>query len=193
MRLLDFSNHEKGAPRSKPPVPLSSWSLRQAVCSTFSGSGWSVVRSESLSKGEVLRKRDRHRTFTKFQLGVIRWVHELFKMPSYGARAMTTGSLKTFYFFGLCDPWSATQYYAGYIYIWQIPQSRAILDNVTQLLNEFPAFYGTRRFFTVTTRARQWIRGCIQKFQDWVDNEINAYNNKHSLRSNTKGYGDKTH
>jgi len=24
---------------------------------------------------EVLRKRDRHRTSTKFRLGVIRWVH----------------------------------------------------------------------------------------------------------------------
>jgi hypothetical protein len=36
------------------------------------------------------------------------------------------------------------------------------------------------------------IRRCIQKFPDWVDNEINN-NNKHSLRSNTKGYGGKTH
>jgi hypothetical protein len=34
-------------------------------------------------------------------------------------------------------------------------------------------------------------RGCIQKFQDWVDNEINS--NKHLLRSNTKVYGGKTH
>jgi hypothetical protein len=31
----------------------------------------------------------------------------------------------------------------------------------------------------------------LQKFPDGVDNEIN--NNKHSLRSNTKGYGGKTH
>jgi hypothetical protein len=38
------------------------------------------------------------------------------------------------------------------------------------------------------------IRVCIQKFPDWVNNEINNNNNnKHSLRSNTKGYGDKTH
>jgi hypothetical protein len=37
------------------------------------------------------------------------------------------------------------------------------------------------------------LRGCIQKFPDWVDNEIYAYNNKHSLRNNTKGYGGKTH
>jgi hypothetical protein len=35
------------------------------------------------------------------------------------------------------------------------------------------------------------IGGCIQKFPDWADNEINN-NNKHSLRSNTKGYGGKT-
>jgi hypothetical protein len=35
------------------------------------------------------------------------------------------------------------------------------------------------------------IRGCNQKFPDWVDNEINN-NNKHLLRSNnTKGYGGK--
>jgi len=36
------------------------------------------------------------------------------------------------------------------------------------------------------------LRGCIQKFPDWVDNEIND-NNKHSLRSNTKCYGGKIH
>jgi hypothetical protein len=37
------------------------------------------------------------------------------------------------------------------------------------------------------------IKGHIQKFPDSVNNEIYAYNNKHSLRSNTKGYGSKTH
>jgi hypothetical protein len=37
------------------------------------------------------------------------------------------------------------------------------------------------------------VRACIQKFPNWVDNEIYAYSNKHSLRSNTKGYGGKTH
>jgi hypothetical protein len=36
------------------------------------------------------------------------------------------------------------------------------------------------------------IRGFIQKYPDWVDNEI-SNKNKHSLRSNTKGYGGKTH
>jgi hypothetical protein len=37
------------------------------------------------------------------------------------------------------------------------------------------------------------VQKCIQKFPDWVDNEINNSNNKHSFRSNTKGYGGKTH
>jgi hypothetical protein len=36
-------------------------------------------------------------------------------------------------------------------------------------------------------------RGRIQKFPDWVDNEINNNNNKHSLRSNTRGFVSKTH
>jgi hypothetical protein len=38
------------------------------------------------------------------------------------------------------------------------------------------------------------VQGRIQKFPDWVDNEINKNsNNEHSLRSNTKSYGGKTH
>jgi hypothetical protein len=37
------------------------------------------------------------------------------------------------------------------------------------------------------------IRWCIQKFPDWVDNEIYAYNVKHSLRSNTIFFGGKPH
>jgi hypothetical protein len=37
------------------------------------------------------------------------------------------------------------------------------------------------------------IEGCIQKFPDWVDNEIYAYLYYYSLRSNTKGCGGKTH
>jgi hypothetical protein len=39
---------------------------------------------------------------------------------------------------------------------------------------------------------RRWMKldiwGCIQKFPDRVDIEIYAYKNKHSFRSNTKGY-----
>jgi len=34
------------------------------------------------------------------------------------------------------------------------------------------------------------VQGCIQKFPDWLSNEIYAYNNKHL--GNTKGYGGKT-
>jgi hypothetical protein len=36
-----------------------------------------------VAKGGTSEKRDRHRTSTKFRLGVIRWFHELFKQPSY--------------------------------------------------------------------------------------------------------------
>jgi hypothetical protein len=35
------------------------------------------------------------------------------------------------------------------------------------------------------------IQRCIQKFPDWVDNDINNNNNKHSLGSNTEGYEGK--
>jgi hypothetical protein len=44
----------------------------------------------------------------------------------------------------------------------------------------------------IHTYIHTYIRGCNQKFPDWVDEEIYAYNNKHS-RTNTKGYGGKTH
>jgi hypothetical protein len=74
IRFLGFSNHEKGAPKQKI-------SKLSTVCSTFSRSGWSVV-SASLAKGGT-SKKDRHRTSTKFRLGVIRRVHELCKRPSY--------------------------------------------------------------------------------------------------------------
>jgi hypothetical protein len=42
------------------------------------------------------------------------------------------------------------------------------------------------------TYIQTYIRGYLQKFPDRVDNEIYAYNNKHS-RSNTKCYGGKPH
>jgi hypothetical protein len=48
--FLDFSNHEKGAPRQE----ISKWST---VCSTFPRSGWSVVRSVSLAKGGASKRR----------------------------------------------------------------------------------------------------------------------------------------
>jgi hypothetical protein len=44
IRFVGFSNHEKGVPRQE----ISKWST---VCSTFTRSGWSVVRSASLAKG----------------------------------------------------------------------------------------------------------------------------------------------
>jgi hypothetical protein len=47
--------------------------------------------------------------------------------------------------------------------------------------------------YNFVTGVDVYLRGCIQKFADWVDSEIYAYNNKHLLRSNTKGYGGKTH
>jgi hypothetical protein len=50
IRFLGFSNHEKGAPRQE----ISKWST---VCSTFSRSGWNVVRSASLVKGGTSKKR----------------------------------------------------------------------------------------------------------------------------------------
>jgi hypothetical protein len=75
MRFLGFSNHEMGAPRHE----ISKWCT---VCSTFSRSGCSVERSASLAERGT-SKRDRHRTSTKFLVGVIRWVHELCKRPSY--------------------------------------------------------------------------------------------------------------
>jgi hypothetical protein len=50
MRFLGFSNHEKGVPRQE----ISKWST---VYSTFSRSGWSVVRSTSVAKGGTSKKR----------------------------------------------------------------------------------------------------------------------------------------
>jgi hypothetical protein len=48
-----------------------------------------------------------------------------------------------------------------------------------------PSLVGCPRLLSQYTRV-------YPKFPDWADNEINN-NNKHSLRSNTKGYGGKTH
>jgi hypothetical protein len=50
IRFLSFSNLEKGTPRQE----ISKWST---VCSTFTRSGWSVVRSASLAKGGTSKKR----------------------------------------------------------------------------------------------------------------------------------------
>jgi hypothetical protein len=50
IRFLGFSNHEKGAPRQE----ISKW---LTVCSTFSRTGWSFVRSTSFAKGGTSNKR----------------------------------------------------------------------------------------------------------------------------------------
>jgi hypothetical protein len=50
MRFLGFSNHEKEAPRQEI-------SKRSTVFSTFSRSGWSVVRSASFAKGGTSKNR----------------------------------------------------------------------------------------------------------------------------------------
>jgi hypothetical protein len=50
LRFLGFSNHEKGDPRQEI-------SKLSTVCSTFSRSGWGVVRSASLAKGGTSKKR----------------------------------------------------------------------------------------------------------------------------------------
>jgi hypothetical protein len=50
MWFLGFFNHKKGVPRHK----ILKWST---VCSTFARSGWSIVRSASLTNGSSLEKR----------------------------------------------------------------------------------------------------------------------------------------
>jgi hypothetical protein len=50
MRFLGFSNQREGAPRQE----ISKW---LTVCSMFSRSGWSVVRSASFAKGGTSKKR----------------------------------------------------------------------------------------------------------------------------------------
>jgi len=47
--------------------------------------------------------------------------------------------------------------------------------------------------WTYLTILYSIIRGCIQMFPDWVDNEMYAYLRYYTLRSNTKGHGGKTH
>jgi hypothetical protein len=75
MRFLGFFNNEKGAPTQE----ISKWST---VCSTFSRSGWSVVRSASLAKGGTSKKRPSphlHKVPTQSN----ELVYELFKRPPY--------------------------------------------------------------------------------------------------------------
>jgi hypothetical protein len=75
VRFLGFNNHEKGSRRQE----ISKWST---VCSTFSRSGWRVVRSASLAKGGASKKRPSSHLHTVLT-EVIRWVHERCKRSSY--------------------------------------------------------------------------------------------------------------
>jgi hypothetical protein len=72
-------------------------------------------------------------------------------------------------------------------------QAVPILSTRVQI--PFEAWTFVTLFYHIMTQAlrKADIRRRIQKFSDWVDNEINSNNNKHSLRSNTKCYGGKTH
>jgi hypothetical protein len=106
MRFLGFSNHENWVPRKE----ISKWST---VCSTFSRSGWSLLRG-------VLRKIDRHRASTKFRLGVIRWVHELCKRPSYKKKVSNRHCrAQLFQSQVLCDFFLSKSMNFGYSFIYQ--------------------------------------------------------------------------
>jgi hypothetical protein len=68
-----------------------------------------------------------------------------------------------------------------------------IRETCKQFLNWYKLIIGLDMTVFNLTLSFVFIWGSNQKFPDWVDNEMYAYNNKHSLRSNTKGYGGKTH
>jgi hypothetical protein len=90
------------SPISKPHTEFNSdlapcdfWifqTIKRELGKKFRSDQWSAARFLEMGGAlkevhrlprEVLRKRDRHRTSTKLRLGIIRWVHELFKRPSY--------------------------------------------------------------------------------------------------------------
>jgi hypothetical protein len=49
------------------------------------------------------------------------------------------------------------------------------------------------KYHIFEAKIAQYIQWYIQKFPDWIDKEMYAYLWYYSLRSNTKGYGGKTH
>jgi hypothetical protein len=65
-------------------------------------------------------------------------------------------------------------------------KSRTLMLILVQPRAKPPALL-TYQLWTIILQET-WV--CIQKFPDWVHNEIN---NKHTAGSNTKGYGGKTH
>jgi hypothetical protein len=126
MRFMGFSNHEKGAPRQE----ISKWST---VCSTFTKSGWSVVRSALLDKGSASKKRPSlllHKVPTRgnkvsprtFQTAL---VHQLLfpaRKPQVSVARSITDMLLT-------------------------PRIRDLEKLIVASLDKkFPTFYGARRF-----------------------------------------------
>jgi hypothetical protein len=86
MRFLDFPNHEKGAPRQEI-------SKLSTICSMFRK--WVGSCKKCIAyQGRYFEKRDRHRTSTKFRLGLTRWVHELRKRPSYRCKLHAKGQIE---------------------------------------------------------------------------------------------------
>jgi hypothetical protein len=69
-------------PTTKRELRVKKFRSDQRSAAGFREVGGALLEVYRLPR-EVLRKRERHRTFTKFRLGVIRRVHELFKRPSY--------------------------------------------------------------------------------------------------------------
>jgi hypothetical protein len=66
----------------------------------------------------VLRKREHHRIFTKFQLGIVMWVHELFKRSSYyktnvtafnGATVTRTSVVRMFAMLKSLSAWTSNE------------------------------------------------------------------------------------
>jgi hypothetical protein len=80
-----------------------------------------------------------------------------------------------------------------YVYCMFIVCLMRYILRIYQFLVQWAVLEKTEKFDLIFHLKLGVIRGCIRKFSDWVDNEIYAYNNKHSLRSNTEGYGSRTH
>jgi hypothetical protein len=178
MQFLGFSNHEKGAPRQE----ISKWST---VCNTFSRSGWSVVRSASLAKGDTSKKRPSP---------------HLYKVPTrsnkVNPRTLQTALISTrLKAKNNCELWKYVIIFVGqpvssecmwklYIgsyhrvsrhaglwtavisligvsqWIYQLtPWSRVLLEKliVTQLVKKFATLYGIWTSITVFTRACHWF------------------------------------
>jgi hypothetical protein len=94
-----WKNWIDGTPLEHPPcnpdlTPFDFWAFpdmkREFRGKKFHSVQWSAARFREVdgalwevhrSLREILRKRDRHRTSTKFRLGVIRWVHEICNGP----------------------------------------------------------------------------------------------------------------